>query len=102
MAQNIPNRISTTVGADLCGTTLAALACLIFAAGLIVLTHSLPTAVAGATALAAAWAMTVKMVAARPFSPLTPARLGLSEACVQPTKHARATTRNQTPPTPRG
>ncbi|WP_162958255.1 hypothetical protein [Nocardia yunnanensis] len=42
---------------------MALLACTVFTLGLIALTGSLPTAAAGGAGLAAAWAMTLRMLA---------------------------------------
>ncbi|MFI1919851.1 hypothetical protein [Nocardia sp. NPDC020380] len=63
MIINSRNRPTNTTRADLTSTVLALTACLVFFLGLAALIKSLPTALAGSAGLAAAWVMTLKMLA---------------------------------------
>ncbi|MFE3230030.1 hypothetical protein [Nocardia sp. NPDC059228] len=63
MIINSRNRTSNTTSADLTGTALAAVACIIFFLGLTALTRSVPTAAAGGAVLGAGWVMALKMLA---------------------------------------
>lgn len=56
------NRPTSTKSTDLTSSVLALFACLVFFLGLAALTRSLSTALVGGASLAAAWAMTLKML----------------------------------------